>query len=102
MTATARCAAAHDDDPTQCAGPHDAVTVLDRNGAAVPGCEHHGARALASLDGGQVEAGSVVGAATRVAAAADVTPPFAWYTNAPRTNADQRSHAENRKAQPPA
>lgn len=95
-TDTDRCAAAHLEDRTSCEGPRDAVTVLDPAGTAVAGCEHHGARLLASLEGGRVEPGSVDGAAIRVFKAADALPPFCWYTNTPRTQADQRSHAANR------
>lgn len=93
---TDRCIAAHSEDPTPCVGPHDAVTILDASGTAATGCEWHGARLLASLDGARVEPGSVLGAATRVFAEADATQPFAWYTNAPRTEPGMRSHAENR------
>ncbi|WP_331728790.1 hypothetical protein OG693_39420 (plasmid) [Streptomyces sp. NBC_01259] len=96
MPDTGRCSAAHEDDRTPCAGPHDAVTILDGHANAAPGCEHHGARMLASIDGAHVEPGSVVGAATRVLAAADTIRPFCWYENAPRTEASQLSHAENR------
>ncbi|WP_372412826.1 hypothetical protein [Streptomyces luteireticuli] len=81
---TRRCAAAHPDDPTPCVGPHDAVLVLDRNNHGANGCEHHGARLLASLVGGRVVSGSVDGAAIRVHKAAGATEP------------SQRSHAENR------
>ncbi|WP_406740746.1 hypothetical protein [Streptomyces atratus] len=96
MTDTNRCSAAHAEDPTPCAGPHDAVTILDGQGNAAAGCEHHGARTLASIDGARVEPGSVVGAATRAAAAADTIRPFCWYENAPRTEPSQLSLAENR------
>ncbi|MFB7222431.1 hypothetical protein [Streptomyces sp. NPDC056227] len=51
---------------------------------------------LASIDGARVEPGSVVGAATRAAAAADTIRPFCWHENAPRTEPGQLSHAENR------
>ncbi|MEU5660113.1 hypothetical protein ABZ802_31520 [Streptomyces sp. NPDC047737] len=95
---TRRCSAVHADDPTPCAGPRDAVTVLDGNGGAAVGCEHHGARMLASLDGARVEPGSVVGAATRVLEAADTIRPFCWYETAPRTQPAQLSRAENRAA----
>ena len=91
-----RCKAAHIDDPTPCVGPRDAVTVLDGNGGAAAGCEHHGARMAASIDGARVEPGSVVGAATRAFAAADRLRPFCWYETAPRTESAQLSHAENR------
>ncbi|MGW5989465.1 hypothetical protein ACWFRT_13805 [Streptomyces anulatus] len=90
-----RCAAAHIDDPTACRGPHDAVTILDGTGNAATGCEHHGARMLASLDGAHIEPGSVVGAATRAAAASQTIRPFCWYEDAPRTEPSQLSHAEN-------
>ncbi|MFJ1782556.1 hypothetical protein ACIOKA_38255 [Streptomyces anulatus] len=88
-----RCTAAHIEDPTPCQGPRDAVTVLDGTGNATTGCEHHGARMLASIDGARIEPGSVVGAATR-AAAASLTIRC-WYESAPRTEPSQLSHAEN-------
>jgi len=75
---TRRCSAAHVEDRTPCAGPRDAVTVLDAVGGAVPGCERHGARMLASIHGARVEPGSVVGAATRVLTAAEGLVPFCW------------------------
>jgi hypothetical protein len=53
---------------------------------------------LASIGGARVEPGSVVGAATRVYAAADSIRPFCWYENAPRTEPAQLSRAENRAA----
>lgn len=74
-----RCAAAHPDDPGLCSGPA-AVTVLDASNAGAEGCEHHGARLLASLDGGRVYAlpGAPEGAAIRVFKAAATTRPYAW------------------------
>ncbi|MER5277775.1 hypothetical protein ABT025_18730 [Streptomyces sp. NPDC002809] len=72
------------------------MTILDGQGGAAAGCEHHGARMLASIDEAHVEPGSVVGAATRVLAAADTIRPFCWYETAPRTEPGQLSHAENR------
>ncbi|MEU9947072.1 hypothetical protein [Streptomyces sp. NPDC047939] len=99
MPDTDRCATAHVDDRTSCAGPRDAVTILDGHGGAAVGCEYHGARMLASIDGARVEPGTVVGAATRVLAAADTIRPFCWYENAPRTEPAQLSHAENRARQ---
>ena len=93
---THRCGAVHVEDRTPCIGPRDAVTVLDAVGGAAPGCEHHGARMAASVDDVRVEPGSVVGAATRVAAAADTLRPFCWYEDAPRTTPAQLSRAENR------
>ncbi|MFD7772435.1 hypothetical protein [Streptomyces sp. NPDC059787] len=76
---TTRCPAAHIDDPTPCDGP-PAVTVLDRQNAGLDGCEHHGARLLASLEGGRVYAlpDAPAGAAIRVFKAAADLPPFMW------------------------
>jgi hypothetical protein len=78
MTDT-RCPAAHQDDPTPCDGP-PVVTVLDRQSAGLDGCEHHGARLLASLEGGRVYAlpDAPAGAAIRVFKAAATMPPFLW------------------------
>lgn len=92
-----RCPAAHPDDPTSCDGP-PAVTVLDRTNAGAKGCEHHGARLLASLEGGYVISlpEAPAGAAVRVFKAADGIRPFCWYEDAPRTQADQLSRLENR------
>lgn len=95
---TDRCAAAHDEDPTNCTGPHDAVTIVDKLATAVPACEPHGATLLASLYDGRVEPGTVPGAATRVAEAADTTHPFPWLDNTLRTEPGQLSHAANRSA----
>ncbi|MFE2684007.1 hypothetical protein [Streptomyces mirabilis] len=74
-----RCPAAHPDDPTPCDGP-PVVTVLDAANAGADGCEHHGARLLASLDGGRVYAlpDAPAGAAIRVFKAAATIRPFAW------------------------
>ncbi|MBA3554743.1 MAG: hypothetical protein H0W29_08320 [Gemmatimonadales bacterium] len=96
MTDT-RCAAAHPEDPTPCVGPHDAVLILDRQNSGADGCEWHGARLLASLDGARVVSGSVDGAAIRAHKAADSTRPFPWLTDAPRVRPDQLSNAENRE-----
>ncbi|MFF6931527.1 hypothetical protein [Streptomyces californicus] len=71
-----RCTAAHIEDPTPCQGPYDAVTVLDGTGNVATGCEHHGARTLASVEGACVEPGSVVGAASRAYAASRAIRPF--------------------------
>jgi hypothetical protein len=98
VTNTARCAAAHHDDRTPCDnGPHDAVTVLDSEGAGATGCEHHGARLLASLYGARVYPGPVApeGAAIRVFKAAAAIDPFPWYDNAPRRRVDQLSTVAN-------
>ncbi|UUN27789.1 hypothetical protein [Streptomyces sp. FIT100] len=92
-----RCPAAHPEDPTPCGGPV-VVTVLDRTNAGADGCEHHAARLLASLEGGRVYAlpDAPAGAAIRVFTAAGTIRPFCWYEDAPRTEACQLSHAENR------
>ncbi|MCI3240190.1 MULTISPECIES: hypothetical protein [Streptomyces] len=74
-----RCPAAHPDDLTPCVGPV-VVTVLDAVNAGADGCEHHGARLLASLHGGRVyplpDAPS--GAAIRTFKAAATLRPFCW------------------------
>jgi hypothetical protein len=74
-----RCPAAHPDDPTPCNGP-PAVTVLDKANAGANGCEHHGARLLASLDRGRVYGlpHAEPGTAIRVFKAAATIRPFAW------------------------
>lgn len=94
----ARCPAAHPEDPTPCGGPV-VVTVLDKQNAGADGCEHHGARLLASLDGGRVYPlpDAPEGAAIRVFKAADGIRPFPWYENAPRTRPETLSRAENRE-----
>jgi hypothetical protein len=78
------------------------VTVLDANNGGADGCEHHGARLLASLEGGRVYAlpDAPDGAAIRVFKAADATRPFAWLENAPRTKPSQLSNLENRASTP--
>ncbi|MFF7101467.1 hypothetical protein ACFY9X_14965 [Streptomyces nigra] len=98
MTDTVRCPAAHHDDPTPCDGPA-VVTVLDQYNDGADGCEHHGARLLASLERGRVYAlpHAPAGAALRVFTAADDIPPFAWCEGAPRTQPNQRSRAEDRR-----
>ncbi|WP_171110375.1 MULTISPECIES: hypothetical protein [unclassified Streptomyces] len=95
--ASGRCPAAHPDDPTPCGG-EVVVTVLDRVNAGADGCEHHGARLLASLDGARVYGlpHAAPGTAVRVFRAADGIRPFCWYEDAPRTEPSQFSHAENR------
>ncbi|GAB2732617.1 hypothetical protein [Streptomyces bullii] len=92
-----RCPAAHPEDPTQCVGPV-VVTVLDADNAGADGCEHHGARLLASLEGGRVYAlpDAPAGAAIRVFKAADTTRPFAW-VDGPRSRPEHLSYAENRR-----
>jgi hypothetical protein len=91
-----RCPAAHPEDPTPCVGPV-VVTVLDAAGAGADGCEHHGARLLASLAGGRVyplpDAPS--GAAIRVFTTAAALRPFCW-VEGPRTEPSQLSAIENR------
>ncbi|WP_405924880.1 hypothetical protein [Streptomyces sp. NBC_00035] len=93
-----RCPAAHPDDPTPCDGP-PTVTVLDKANVGANGCEHHGARLLASLEGGRVYAlpDAPAGAAIRVFKTAGELRPFCWYEDAPRTQPSQLSHAENRR-----
>ncbi|NUQ96394.1 MAG: hypothetical protein HOY79_07440 [Streptomyces sp.] len=80
-----RCPAAHPEDPTPCEGPV-VVTVLDRDNAGLDGCEHHGARLLASLDGGRVYAlpDAPEGAAIRTFKAAAATRPYAWVKRSER------------------
>jgi hypothetical protein len=92
-----RCPAAHFEDPTPCDGP-PVVTVLDRYNAGANGCEHHGARLLASLEGGRVYAlpDAPAGSAIRVFKAAAENRPFCWYEDAPRTAPSQLSRAETR------
>lgn len=92
---TARCAAAHPDDPTPCEGPA-VVTVLDRGNAGADGCEHHAARLLASLKGGRVYRlpDALEGAAIRVFKAAPDIRPFPWMFDAPRTQPNQLSANE--------
>jgi hypothetical protein len=96
VTAT-RCPAAHPEDPTPCSGPV-VVTVLDAQNGGADGCEHHGARLLASLTDGRVVAlpDAPAGAAIRVHQAADGIRPFPWVIDAPRTEPSQLSTAENR------
>lgn len=96
-TMAARCPASHPDDPTSCDGP-PVVTILDRYNAGAEGCEHHGARLLASLESGRVyplpDAPEV--AAIRVYTAADTIRPFPW-VDGPRTKRSQLSREENRR-----
>lgn len=90
------CPAAHPTDPPPCVGPV-VVTVLDAVNAGADGCEHHGARLLASLERGRVYAlpDAPHGAAIRVFKAADHIRPFCWI-DGPRTKPSQLSRAENR------
>ncbi|MDX2541957.1 hypothetical protein ACOT81_34410 [Streptomyces sp. WI04-05B] len=91
-----RCPAAHPQDPTPCAGP-PVVNVLDAVGAGANGCEHHGARLLASLNRGRVYPlpDAPPGAAIRVFKAADTIRPFCW-VDGPRSDPSQLSRAETR------
>ncbi|MYV42919.1 hypothetical protein GT030_29650 [Streptomyces sp. SID1328] len=75
----ARCPAAHPEDPTPCDGP-PVVTVLDAHNAGANGCEHHGARLLASLEGGRVYPlpDAPEGSAIRTFKAAADLRPFPW------------------------
>lgn len=92
-----RCPAAHPEDPTPCDGP-PVVTVLDAQNAGAEGCQHHGARLLASLAGARVVAlpDAPDGAAIRTFKAADGLRPFPWLTGAPRVRDEQLSRAEVR------
>ncbi|MGW3145851.1 hypothetical protein ACWDG1_14450 [Streptomyces sp. NPDC001177] len=94
-----RCLAAHPEDPTPCVGPV-VVTVLDAVNAGADGCEHHGARLLASLDGGRVYSlpDAPTGAAIRVFKSAAGVRPFCW-VDGPRTEPSQLSDIENRARQ---
>ncbi len=92
-----RCPAAHREDPTPCSGPVS-VTILDETNEGADGCEHHGARLLASLDGGRVYAlpDAPAGVAIRVFKTASATRPFPW-VDGPRTKPSQLSADENRR-----
>ncbi|WP_432042759.1 hypothetical protein [Streptomyces cadmiisoli] len=76
------------------------MTVLDAFNAGADGCEHHGARLLASLAGGRVYAlpDAPSGAATRVSKAAAGIRPFCW-VDGPRTEPSQLSDIENQARQ---
>ena len=95
-TSGPRCPAAHLEDPTPCTGV-PVVMVLDSTTAGARGCEHHGARLLASLDGGRVYAlpDAPAGTAIRVFKNAAETRPFAW-VDGPRSHPSQLSDVENR------
>jgi hypothetical protein len=90
-----RCPAAHPEDPTPCVGLV-VVTVLDAVNAGADGCEHHGARLLASLDRGRVYPlpDAPPGAAIRVFTAAAALRPFCW-VEGPRIEPSQLSAIEN-------
>lgn len=93
-----RCPAAHPEDPTGCNGP-TVVTVLDAGNTGAKGCEHHGARLLASVAGARVYAlpDAPAGTAIRVFKAADTIRPFPWLADAPRTRDEQLSRGEVRE-----
>ncbi|MFD9517664.1 hypothetical protein [Streptomyces sp. NPDC059979] len=95
VTDTARCTAAHPEDPTGCDdGPADAVLILDRQQHGTDGCEHHGARLLASLTGAHAVSGPTApGAAIRVTKVAVGLAPFCWQEAGPRLEAAQPSLA---------
>ncbi|MGW2456773.1 hypothetical protein ACWCTA_36420 [Streptomyces sp. NPDC001704] len=79
---TGRCPAALPTDPTLCDGA-PTVTVLDSSNAGANGCERHGARLLAILDGGRVYAlpDAPEGAALRVHRAAGTGRPAGRVTS---------------------
>ncbi|WP_327691022.1 hypothetical protein OG870_16355 [Streptomyces sp. NBC_00461] len=91
MSVDGRCPAAHPEDPTPCLGPV-VVSVLDAFNAGAEGCEHHGARLLASLDRGRVYPlpDAPPGAAIRTFTAAAALRPFCW-VDGPRTAPSQLS-----------
>ncbi|MFJ5645787.1 hypothetical protein [Streptomyces sp. NPDC093223] len=76
MPAKWRCPAAHPADPAPCDG-RPVVTILDAANAGADGCELHGARLLAALDGGRPVAlpDAPAGAALRVFRAARTSRP---------------------------
>lgn len=68
------------DDPTSCGGPV-AVTVTDKYRHGIRGCEHHGARLLASIAHGSVYSEpAAIGAGVRVFKAARDLQPYPWRT----------------------
>jgi NTP pyrophosphatase (non-canonical NTP hydrolase) len=75
-----RCPAAHNDDPSECEGPQDAVRIVDQTGAEILACVHHGARLYASLDKPLAHSVTVQGAAREVYTRAQTIPPCAWHT----------------------
>ncbi|MFJ3806794.1 hypothetical protein ACIPWE_10570 [Streptomyces sp. NPDC090073] len=68
------------------------MTVQDAVNSEADGCEHHGARLLASLAGGRVYAlpDTTPGSAIRVFTAASGIRPFCWL-DGPRTEPSQFS-----------
>jgi hypothetical protein len=74
-----RCPAAHPLDPSPCDGA-PVVMILDAVNCGARACELHGARMLASLDGGRVYRlpDAPDGAAIRVWKAARDLAPFCW------------------------
>ena len=78
-TSFTRCPAAHPEDPSPCEGPHDAVRVLDQQGAEALGCVHHAARLYASLERPRVyPTPGNDGAALDVYRRAQTIEPFEW------------------------
>ncbi|MFE0377943.1 hypothetical protein ACFW1M_20690 [Streptomyces inhibens] len=73
-----RCPAAAAKDPTPCEGPHDAATIVDRNGREVAGCVQHCARLLAGLEGARVHPFVPAHHALDIYSRARELPPFAW------------------------
>lgn len=79
QTGARRCAAADARDPTPCEGRADAVAVLDAAGRQLTGCVHHGARLLASLDGGRLHpSAAALPWAVEVYCRAAELPPSPW------------------------
>lgn len=84
---TRPCRARHNADATPCQGPATAVLIRFADDRDVPGCEHHGARLLASTNGGRVYPGPGDPdgqAAVRVFTAASALPAFAWRDDRPQ------------------
>ncbi|GAA0449902.1 hypothetical protein [Streptomyces olivaceiscleroticus] len=73
-----RCPAAVPKDPTPCAGPHDAATLVDRLGGEVVGCVTHLARHLAGADGTRVHPFTPPSRALDIYSRARELPPAAW------------------------
>lgn len=74
-----RCTLADDADPTPCQGPLAAVTLVAKDGREIPGCTHHGARQLASLEGARLHpVAALLPRNLDVYCRAAELPPFPW------------------------